>query len=293
MFCPKCGYQYNYDYCIQCRYKPQEYFPNQKKQTKSQSILNIIKVILTGLSLSISFIVLLPGIYYLFEKETVTGISLLITAIAFAFPFISMKTRGGNKRHQHTIGKIIVTQNGVPILETAPIKVHYKPITQQISYNQTSDTQNPETIEYSYKTVSIPLIDLLLMKIDSLSTSGVYFENVLCEILEVNGFTNIETTKVTNDNGIDVLAEKDGITYAIQCKCYSSTVGNKSVQEAYTGKGFYHRMVAVVATNSTFSKSAIETAKTTQVLLWDRNKLIDMIKKATDAQLEQLISMEL
>ena len=88
----------------------------------------------------------------------------------------------------------------------------------------------------------------------------------------------IKRTQSSGDYGIDVLAEKDGISYAIQCKCYSKSVGNKAVQEAYSGKDFYKCMVAVVLTNNYFTKSAIETAKHNNVLLWDRNKLIELIK---------------
>lgn len=134
---------------------------------------------------------------------------------------------------------------------------------------------------------------LLLLKIDSLSTSGIYFENVVCEIMKANGFNDVVTTSTTNDYGIDILAEKDGITYAVQCKCYSGTVGNKAVQEAFSGKNMYHRMIAVVVTNSTFSKSAIETAKATQVLLWDRNKLIDMIGNMNDDEVRTLVQSEI
>lgn len=73
-----------------------------------------------------------------------------------------------------------------------------------------------------------------------------------------------------------MLAEKDGITYAIQCKYYTDKVGNHAVQEAFAGKEYYDRMVAVVMTNSTFTQAAIETADQTHVLLWDGSKLAEL-----------------
>jgi restriction system protein len=132
--------------------------------------------------------------------------------------------------------------------------------------------------------------ELLLLKIDSLSTSGIYFEKVACELLKANGFENVRMTQTTNDYGIDVLAEKGGISFAVQCKCYSSTVGNKAVQEALAGKQMYKCMIAVVFTNSTFSKNATELAKTAQVLLWDRTKLVEMINALSDECLQWLIN---
>ena len=66
--------------------------------------------------------------------------------------------------------------------------------------------------------------------------SGDDFEYFCADILRGNGFKNVEVTKASGDHGIDVLAKKDGVKYAIQCKRYSKPVGNKAVQEAYSGK---------------------------------------------------------
>ena len=106
---------------------------------------------------------------------------------------------------------------------------------------------------------------------------GHEFEYFCAERLKENGFVNVEVTQASGDFGVDVLAEKDGVTYAVQCKCYSDKVGNHAVQEATSGAQYYHRMVAVVLTNSTFTPAAIETAQKTNVLLWDREKLKEMM----------------
>lgn len=105
---------------------------------------------------------------------------------------------------------------------------------------------------------------------------GHEFEQYCADLLTRNGFTRVEVTKASGDFGIDVLAEKDGVTYAIQCKYYTDKVGNHAVQEAFAGKEYYDRMIAVVMTNSTFTPAAIETARQTHVLLWDGNVLDQM-----------------
>lgn len=107
---------------------------------------------------------------------------------------------------------------------------------------------------------------------------GYAFEHYCAALLAQNGYDNVEVTKGSRDQGIDVLAYKDGIKYGIQCKCYSSDIGNKAVQEAFAGKAFYNCHVAVVLTNQHFTKSAKELAESNQVLLWDREKLEDLIK---------------
>lgn len=109
---------------------------------------------------------------------------------------------------------------------------------------------------------------------------GISFEKYCANILDKNGFKNVVVTRGSGDQGIDIISVKDGIKYGIQCKCYSTNIGNKAVQEVYSGKTFYKCHVGVVLTNRYFTPSAIELAKTNGVLLWDRKHLLDMINKA-------------
>ena len=86
------------------------------------------------------------------------------------------------------------------------------------------------------------------------------------------------STKGSGDYGVDILAEKDGVTYAIQCKAYTSPVGVKAIQEAYAGRDYYDRMVGAVLTNQYFTKPAVEAAKKLKILLWDRGYLEEMME---------------
>lgn len=108
---------------------------------------------------------------------------------------------------------------------------------------------------------------------------GHRFEWFCADILKKNGFKNVEVTQGSGDHGIDILAEKDDITYAIQCKCYSSDIGNAAVQQAHTGKSIYKKDIAVVLTNRYFTAQAKEEAQMLGVKLWDRDKLNKMIEK--------------
>lgn len=109
---------------------------------------------------------------------------------------------------------------------------------------------------------------------------GLTFEYYCADLLKHNGFSHVELTKESGDQGIDILAEKDDIKYAIQCKCYSSNLGNRPVQEVYTGKSIYHCQIAAVLTNSYFTQGGIEAAMATGVLLWDRQKLVELIQNS-------------
>lgn len=105
------------------------------------------------------------------------------------------------------------------------------------------------------------------------------FEYFCAQLLKRRGFQDVEVTKGSGDYGIDILAEKDGITYAIQCKCYATPVGVKAIQEAYAGRDYYDRMVGAVLTNQYFTTPAVEAAKKLKILLWDRGYLESMLEE--------------
>lgn len=105
------------------------------------------------------------------------------------------------------------------------------------------------------------------------------FEYYCAALLQRHGFQEVEVTKGSGDYGIDILAEKEGVTYAIQCKCYAAPVGVKAVQEAYAGRDYYDRMVGVVLTNQYFTQPAVEAARKLKILLWDRGYLESMIEE--------------
>lgn len=106
------------------------------------------------------------------------------------------------------------------------------------------------------------------------------FEYYCADLLAAHGFHEVEVTRGSGDYGIDILAQKEGVTYAIQCKRYQGLVGVKAVQEAYAGRDYYDRMVGCVLTNQYFTKSAVNAAKKLKILLWDREYLETLEKEA-------------
>lgn len=109
---------------------------------------------------------------------------------------------------------------------------------------------------------------------------GLEFETFVGELLKTLGYSGVQVTKSSGDQGVDVLAVKDGKKYAIQCKNYSSPLNNKPIQEVTTGKAIYGCDIGVVLTNSTFNQNAIEAASATGTLLWDRSDLQRMLDQS-------------
>ena len=148
-------------------------------------------------------------------------------------------------------------------------------------------TQIPVVILYLILAIIIVLLVVLVVRavINRLphelpmdEMEGHDFEYYCADLLKANGFLEVEVTKGSGDFGADILAEKDGITYAVQCKCYDKPIGVKAVQEVYAGRDYYDRMVGVVMTNQYFTQPAVELARKLNIMLWDRGYLDDMDK---------------
>jgi len=102
--------------------------------------------------------------------------------------------------------------------------------------------------------------------------NGSEFENFIAILFTKMGYST-KATKASGDQGIDIIAEKNGKRLGIQAKCYSNTVPNSAIQEVTAGIAFYNCDKGIVITNNFFSKSAIKLAESNNMILWDRNKL--------------------
>lgn len=105
------------------------------------------------------------------------------------------------------------------------------------------------------------------------------FEYFCAGLLEKQGFLEVEVTRGSGDFGVDILAEKDGVTYAVQCKRYHGPVGVDAVLRTYAGRDYYECMVGAVMTNQYFTAPAVEAARKLKILLWDRGYLDGMMEE--------------
>lgn len=98
------------------------------------------------------------------------------------------------------------------------------------------------------------------------SMSGIEYEEHCENILILAGW-KCKKTAITGDQGLDILATKPGCITAIQCKKSLGSVGNSAVQEVYSARAFYDANYAVVISNGSFTRSAIELACKLNVFL--------------------------
>ena len=99
--------------------------------------------------------------------------------------------------------------------------------------------------------------------------TGEDYEKYVAERLAAGGYMNIALTPTSNDYGADVICEKDGVKYCVQCKMYSNPVGVSAVQEIVTAKAHYQCERAMVITNNVFTAQAKKLASENAVILVD------------------------
>ena len=107
--------------------------------------------------------------------------------------------------------------------------------------------------------------------------TGEDFEIFLKTVFEKLGY-KVEHIGETGDQGGDLIVTKKGLRTVVQAKRHSSNVSNSAIQEVVAAIRHYDCKNALVVTNSSFTKSAVELAKSNNVELWNRNILEEKMK---------------
>ncbi|WP_148122684.1 restriction endonuclease [Spiribacter roseus] len=103
-------------------------------------------------------------------------------------------------------------------------------------------------------------------------STGEAFEHWVAGELRKYGWT-ANVTPARGDNGIDVIAKKNGKVAGIQCKRYKGKVGNKPVQEILAAQAFHDLDKLAVVTTVGYTPAAKELARRTGVKLLLRTQL--------------------
>ena len=101
---------------------------------------------------------------------------------------------------------------------------------------------------------------------DTVPDNGHDFEHWVAARLKGAGWT-ASVTQASGDDGVDVIAERGGLRVAVQCKRFKGSVGNKAVQEVYSGMKHMQLDRSAVITTGKYTKAAQDLASTTGVLL--------------------------
>ena len=110
-------------------------------------------------------------------------------------------------------------------------------------------------------------------------TTGNEFEHFLKHLFSKLGY-NATVTKASQDQGADLVIEKNNERTVVQAKFYSNKVGNKAIQEVIASKLYYKANNCMVVTNNSFTHAACELARVNEVILINGIELKNMIETA-------------
>jgi HJR/Mrr/RecB family endonuclease len=193
--------------------------------------------------------------------------------------------------HDNTLirSEFIITQH------TSELIVRRRQLTTTSNYGLVDDSQWLQEVEFFIDEVidksggevrsSIEHLLIVRQMIDTATARFAYsrvsfspemdpieYEQLVADSLADFGWQT-RLTKASGDQGIDVIAEMRGRRVVIQCKRYSSSIGNSAVQEAFAGKSFENADYAAVVTNAEFTRSARRLADATHVILLHHDEL--------------------
>ena len=96
------------------------------------------------------------------------------------------------------------------------------------------------------------------------------------------GYEKVKVTRQSNDKGIDIICEKDGLLYVAQCKRYAATVGSPDMQKFIGAMQNARADRGVFITTSTFTREASIMANENNVELVDKYKLAEWLSLTDD-----------
>lgn len=101
----------------------------------------------------------------------------------------------------------------------------------------------------------------------------IWFASLLKDI----GFSGISIVGASHDEGVDILANKEGIHYCFQCKNQKRPVQKNAFKEVYYGKPANCNIPVVVATGS-IAKTAVRSGEKRGIQAWDGKYLAQLVK---------------
>lgn len=116
-----------------------------------------------------------------------------------------------------------------------------------------------------------------LLHTDWRSLRGIPFEEFLCRVFQLLGY-DVELTKASGDQGVDLVVAGKGRRIAVQAKGYADSVGNEAVQNVVAGSKMYRCDSCAAITNSRFTQAAKELAHVNCCDLIDSSQMIDLIE---------------
>jgi len=102
--------------------------------------------------------------------------------------------------------------------------------------------------------------------------TGLEFELYVAAVLRGLGYT-VDVTKATGDFGVDLIAVRDGVRTAVQCKRQARAVNGSAIQQVVAGAAVHDCTATMVVSNHRYTRAAGQLADVHNCALIDRTRL--------------------
>src|SRR5215208_6946501 len=153
------------------------------------------------------------------------------------------------------------------VLRNAAVPTSFAPLIRGNCRMSTQDygPKTPTAKELTWRFETVPAM------------SGSQFELFVTGLFRAMGH-NTRVLGGSGDQGVDLIVEYQGERVAVQCKNYAKPVGNKPVQEVYTGAKHHRCQQAWVVAPAGFTNGASELARSVGVKLFASASITSWIR---------------
>ncbi len=108
--------------------------------------------------------------------------------------------------------------------------------------------------------------------------SGLEFEHYVAAVLRGVGFS-VEVTRASGDFGVDLIATRDGVRTAVQCKRQARAVNGAAIQQVVAGATVHDCGATMVVANHRYTRAAEQLAEVHGCILVDRVRLVRLARR--------------
>jgi restriction system protein len=149
---------------------------------------------------------------------------------------------------------------------------------------QSLDSLNYEVpFEDIWQSAVIKQIELVIQSQDEEMSYDPKMDPYDYEIFCANEFKrsgwDAQETKASSDQGVDVVANRDGLKLVAQCKKFAKPVGNSAVQEIVAGMKYYDAALGVVIAPNGYTPSAVKLASANDIQLIHHTEIKNLVSK--------------
>ena len=160
-------------------------------------------------------------------------------------------------------------------------------IKEKTEYSTLYDSFQEEVINYRavlyQKKISEANYSRQLQKVSELLNIEPYeFEHICSNLMRQMGYEKVLVTPRSNDKGIDIVGEKNGIKAVAQCKRYRNTVGSPDMQLFIGAMHNANAEEGIYFTTGAFTREAEVMAKSNNIILIDRTELSKLLSLFDD-----------